>query len=891
MKDVQPQPVYLKDYRVPDFFIEETKLTFDLQEEFTRVVSKLVIRRNPEANNNNPLVLQGQDLKLEQVSIDNVPKSLSDYRLDDQLNGQSLIINIPDQCQLSCTTIIDPENNTSLEGLYQSSSMYCTQCEAEGFRKITFYLDRPDVMSVFTTKIIADQTAYPVLLSNGNLIDSGILPAGRHWVKWHDPFKKPAYLFALVAGDLAFIEDYFTTCSSRRVTIRIYVESKDLDKCDHAVNSLKKAMKWDEQVYGREYDLDIFMIVAVDHFNMGAMENKGLNIFNTSCVLANPKTATDADFQRIEAIVAHEYFHNWSGNRVTCRDWFQLSLKEGFTVFRDAEFSADMGSRPVKRIEDATLLRTLQFAEDAGPMRHPVQPSSYIEISNFYTLTVYEKGAEVVRMLSTLIGSVLFRKGSDLYFQRHDGQAVTIDEFIQAMADASSADLTQFKHWYTQAGTPSVEVTGKYDPDSYSYQLTLTQSCEDSDQPFHIPFAVGLVGESGCLPLNLSDNNTSRAEDKHFENTTTDLLELTRKQQTFIFIDVMEKPVPSLLRKFSAPVRVHYDYSRNDYLRLMAKDDDAFCQWDAGQQLAVSIIGDLVQMYNASGDTAIKDNSLHQGFKRILENPSLDKAMMSLMLTLPSEAYLSEIATIIDVDAIHHARSRLKESLANEFKALWWQLYSDLSTDRPYTIGADDIARRSLKNTALSYLMLLDDDSIHQCCYQQLGEADNMTDVMAALTAVCHSPLASVQAERERILDGFYQKWRHENLVINRWLQVQATAPDSYALDNVKRLMHHDSFDIKNPNKVRSLIGAFTNANAINFHQESGKGYAFLGEQIMVINDINPQIAARMLTPLTRWKKYSSARQLLMKQALERILNIPNLSKDVYEIASKSMQP
>jgi len=494
MKNPQPSAILLNDYQVPDFFIEKTDLVFSLREEVTKVTSTLLVKRNIQsARANTPLVLQGQGLSLQSLSIDGRELNSDEYILDDE----SLTIVIPDQCIITCVTEIKPHENTSLEGLYRSSDMYCTQCEAEGFRKITYYLDRPDVMSEFSTKIVADKTQYPVLLSNGNLMNQGELDNNLHWAQWHDPFKKPSYLFALVAGNLEYIEDVFTTSSGREVLLRIYVENKDIDKCDHAMASLKHAMKWDENVYGREYDLDIFMIVAVDDFNMGAMENKGLNIFNTSCVLAKPETTTDIGFQRVEAVIAHEYFHNWSGNRVTCRDWFQLSLKEGFTVFRDAEFSADMGSRAVKRIEDVTLLRTLQFAEDAGPMAHPVQPASFIEISNFYTLTIYEKGAEVVRMLHTLLGAEQFREGSDLYFQRHDGEAVTINDFIRAMEAVSQRDLTQFKHWYTQAGTPVLTVTGHYDADQEEYTVEVKQYCPDTPEatqedkkPYHLPLTL-----------------------------------------------------------------------------------------------------------------------------------------------------------------------------------------------------------------------------------------------------------------------------------------------------------------------------------------------------------------------------------------------------------------
>lgn len=894
MRDAQPQAIHLSDYQVPDFYIEKTDLVFELTELLTTVTSTLTLKRNPEAKNSNPLVLSGQELELVSLSIDGQKLNEDQYAIE----GEQLTVTVPDSCQLSCVTKILPQENTSLEGLYKSSGMYCTQCEAEGFRKITYYLDRPDVMSVFSTKIIADKKSYPVLLSNGNLIDQGEGFEGegteeggsdRHWVKWEDPFKKPAYLFALVAGKLEYIEDQFTTMSGRKVTLQIFVEEKDLDKCDYAMTSLKNAMRWDEEVYGREYDLDIFMIVAVDDFNMGAMENKGLNIFNTSCVLANAKTTTDAGFQRVEGVVAHEYFHNWSGNRVTCRDWFQLSLKEGFTVFRDQAFSADMGSPTVKRIEDVSLLRTLQFAEDAGPMAHPVQPPSFIEISNFYTLTIYEKGSEIVRMLHTLLGEKLFRAGSDIYFERHDGQAVTIDDFIAAMAEASGRDLRQFKHWYTQAGTPTLLIEDDYDEKAQTYSLTIKQVQADTPeskakdkQTLHMPIAMGLVGDAGCLALHPRDHSLQeQADNTHW------VLELSKAEQTFVFDKVIEKPVPSLLRNFSAPVKLEFNYTRDGYLQLLQNDSDGFSRWNASQQLAVSILQEQVAAHQEQQNCAI-DSRLSEGLKAILQDDSLDKAMVAYMLSLPSEAYLSEIASEIDVLAIHHARSNLRKHLAAALKDELWALYQSLNTKKAYEPTAIEIAERSLKNTALDYLMLLDESEFHQACVEQYYQADNMTDTMAALKSLVHSDFASLTQEQETVLAHFYDKWQHEPLVVNQWLVVQASIPKANTLDKVKFLLDHESFSIKNPNKVRSLIGVFSN-NAISFHQSDGAGYDFLAQQIIVLNKLNPQIASRLLTPLTRWKKHSEPRRTSMKKTLETILASDDLSKDVYEVLSKSL--
>jgi aminopeptidase N len=896
MKDVQPQTIYLSDYQVPDFLIEKTDLIFSLQETETTVTSTLLVKKNSASEKaNTPLILHGENLILQSIAIDGRELVEDEY----QLNAETLTLTVSDQCIITCVTVIKPQENTALEGLYKSSGMYCTQCEAEGFRKITYYLDRPDVMSVFSTKIIADKSQYPLLLSNGNLVNQGELEGNRHWAQWYDPFKKPAYLFALVAGDLSLVEDSFTTQSGRDITLRIYVEEKDVDKCDHAMQSLKRAMRWDEEVYGREYDLDLFMIVAVDDFNMGAMENKGLNIFNTSCVLAKPETTTDAGFQRVEGVVAHEYFHNWSGNRVTCRDWFQLSLKEGFTVFRDEEFSSDMGSRAVKRIEDVAFLRTMQFAEDAGPMAHPVQPPSVIEISNFYTLTIYEKGAEVVRMIHTLLGEGLFREGSDLYFQRHDGQAVTINDFIDAMETVSKRDFTQFKHWYTQAGTPVVTVSDSYNPESQRYTLTIKQTCPDTPEAteaqkhaFHFPLCMGLIAEGKNVPLILEGESV-----ESFSSVTNRLLEITEPEQTFVFTNVPSIPVPSLFRQFSAPVRLSIERTREEYSQLLAYDEDSFCRWDAGQQLAVSIIDELVIAYQQQTTVEI-DTALLDGLRVVLADKTLDKAMVSLLLTLPTEAYLSEIASVVDVDAIHFARQQLATFLAIGLYDDLLDCYKELNVEDVYQASADAIAQRGLKNTALSYLLLADtkqetssgESVIAEQCYQQFSVANNMTDSFAALKALVHHTSAdkTIETYQEKALTEFYTKWKHEGLVVNQWLSVQATVPRASTVDKVKSLMNHESFSMSNPNKVRALIGAFTQ-NLVAFHQASGEGYRFLAEQVIALNTTNPQIAARIIAPLTRWKKYDSNRQELMKTYLLQIKESPDLSKDVYEVVSKSL--
>ncbi len=881
--------VYLKDYQAPDFLIEKTELTFELDPLATRVTSRLHCTQNPERPSANSLFLQGEALTLISVSIDGQVLTASDY---EQTDEGLLLKSVPAAFILECVTDISPETNTSLEGLYKSRTMYCTQCEAEGFRKITYYLDRPDVLSEFTTTVIGDKAQFPILLSNGNLIDKGEKDNGLHYATWHDPFKKPAYLFALVAGDLEVVEDTFTTCNDRKVDLKIFVEEKDLDKCDHAMQSLKHSMRWDEEVYGREYDLDIFMIVAVDDFNMGAMENKGLNIFNTSCVLASPKTTTDAGFARVEGVVAHEYFHNWSGNRVTCRDWFQLSLKEGFTVFRDEEFSADMGSRTVKRVEDVNIMRTLQFAEDAGPMAHPVRPPSYMEISNFYTLTVYEKGAEVVRMYHTLLGAKAFREATDLYFDRHDGQAATIEHFIDAMQTVSGRDFSQFKRWYTQAGTPVVKASGEYDAASKRYTLTLEQYCPDTPEaksadkrPFHIPVDMSLLGEQGALPLVLKDDS---AQDLSLPEQTHRVLELTQARQQFVFANIPAEPVPVLFRSFSAPVKSAFPYKKVDLLKIIKQESDGFARYDAISQLSVIAIFDVMAALRKDEIWTLEPTLL-DAFQSLLSDKALDPAMVALMCQLPSLNYLSGLSAPIEVDLLHRAREALFIAIAEECADLWLATYHRCATQEPYQFNAEAVALRSLKNVALSYLMKGDAENALPLCLAQYEQADNMTDQAAALTVLVHSDSPALQSAQSKALNDFYQQWQHESLVVNVWLSIQASNPSHHGLKRVMSLIDHPAYDASNPNKIRSVVGVFCSQNLTHFHASDGSGYLFLTNQVLALNETNPQIASRLLAPLTKWRKYDVEQQSLMKAALEKIQAAPNLSKDVYEVVSKSL--
>jgi len=878
-KTQEPITIRLQDYKPTDYNIDSLQLDFDLLEEATRVRSALSIQRRAGVDAGTPLVLHGEKLKLISVAIDGETLNPSDYRVDEEC---LTITMAPEFFILEIETEINPKANTELSGLYISGGNFCTQCEAEGFRRITYMYDRPDVMAKYTTTITADKAKFPVLLSNGNCVDSGELEGGKHFAKWEDPHPKPTYLFALVAGDLACIKDQYTTVSGRVVDLRIYVQHHNKDQCGYAMRSLKKAMKWDEEVYGREYDLDIYMIVAVDDFNMGAMENKGLNVFNSKYVLAKPETATDNDFEGIQGVIGHEYFHNWSGNRVTCRDWFQLSLKEGFTVFRDQEFSADMGSRGVKRISEVNILRTAQFREDAGPMAHPVRPDSYVEINNFYTVTVYNKGAEVVRMLHQLLGPEQFRKGTDLYFQRHDGQAVTTDDFVKALEDASGEDFSHFKLWYSQAGTPRLEVQRKYDPGAKTYTVTIKQSCpptpgQKDKKAFHIPLAIGLLDNQGRdMSLQL------QGESEAIQGTR--ILQVREATQSFTFVNVTDNPVPSLLRGFSAPVKVDTDLSDDELCFLMAHDSDDFNRWEAGQRLAIKIFLALLEDLK-QGRPLQMNQAFITAIRKILEDESLDKALAAQAITLPSESYLTEFVQPIDPLAIHQIRHFMRKSLATALKNSLLAVYQANTDKGPYQIDAEAIGRRSLKNSCLYYLMELEDEAIKQSCMQQFDTANNMTDVIASLSALANCDCG----ERHDALDKFYVKWKGESLVMDKWLSIQATSRLPGTLAAVKALTGHEAFNIRNPNKVRALVGAFAHGNPVNFHDISGDGYEFVADYIVELNKLNPQIASRLTTVFTLWRKYDEQRQTLMKQQLERIKAQSDLSKDVYEIIIKSL--
>jgi aminopeptidase N len=880
MRTDNPKTIYLKDYQPPEYLVERVDLSFDLQEEYTQVESRLELRRNPACRlEHPPLRLDGEQLELQWLRLDGQALDPERYRFD----AESLTVpEVPERFVLESCVRIRPQDNTALEGLYRSGGMYCTQCEAEGFRRITYFPDRPDVMARFSTTISADKARFPVLLSNGNPVAEQALEDGRHRVRWEDPFPKPCYLFALVAGDLRFQRDSYTTLSGRQVDLRIYVEPENIDKCDHAMRSLKHAMAWDEREYGREYDLDIYMIVAVNDFNMGAMENKGLNVFNSKFVLARPETATDRDFQGIEGVIAHEYFHNWTGNRITCRDWFQLSLKEGLTVFRDQEFSADMGSRGVKRIEDVRLLRAHQFAEDAGPMAHPVRPDSYMEINNFYTVTVYEKGAEVVRMQRNLLGPALYRKATDLYFARHDGQAVTTDDFVKCMEDASGKDLSQFRRWYSQAGTPEVRVSAEYDPAGQSYTLNFEQSCpptpgQPDKAPLHIPLALGLLDrQGGELPLQLEGEAAPVGTER--------VLELKASSESFRFVGIQEPPVPSLLRGFSAPVTLEYAHSDAELMFLMAHDRDPFNRWDAAHTLAQRTLLHLLQRHRSGEELAVPDGFV-AAFRTALTDQGADQALLSEVLTLPSEANLGDQLEVVDVEGIHEVREWLKTYLARELKEELLAVYRANGSSAPYAIEPADIARRSLKNLALNYLMQLEDADVRELCMYQFQTGNNMTDRMAALTALANCDCA----ERPQALAAFESLWRDDPLVMDKWFSVQANAKLPGTLQAVKQLMLHPAFSLRNPNKVRSLVGVFCSANLTGFHAADGSGYAFLADQVIALDKLNPQVAARMLRLMSRWRRYDPVRQQLMQAEFERVLAQPGLSRDVFEIASKSL--
>ncbi len=860
------QTQYLKDYQPPAYLVEKVDLTFVLAEQGTQVRSRLGFRWNPDGQAG-PLVLNGEGLKTLSVQLDGCLLAAEKYVLSD---NQLRIDQVPESFELETLVQIAPESNTALEGLYRSSGMFCTQCEAEGFRRITWYPDRPDVMAPFRVRIEADRAQYPVLLSNGNPIEQGELAEGRHYAVWDDPFPKPCYLFALVAGDLAYIEDWHQTPSGRRVRLGIYSEAKHIDQCWHAMASLKKAMAWDEARYGRECDLDVYNIVAVEHFNMGAMENKGLNIFNAKFVLASTETATDTDFLGVEAVIAHEYFHNWTGNRITCRDWFQLSLKEGFTVYRDQEFSADMGSRALKRIEDVRMLRAHQFAEDAGPMAHPVRPQSYEEINNFYTLTVYEKGAELVRMQARLLGEA-FRRATDLYFERHDGQAVTTDDFVRCMADASGRDLSQFQHWYDYAGTPKLEISGDYAADRRQYGLTVRQTVPDtpgqSDKPaFHIPLAVGLLDESG----------------KDLLPEGTRLLELRETEQRVLFDDIPSTPTPSLNRGFSAPVKLAFDYSDETLMFLMARDSDGFNRWDAAQILMQRLLLTMVDQHGA-GQVMSVPSGFIQAIGQALSDGAAEPGLLAETLSLPSESYLGDQMAVVDVEGIHAARQQLRSVIGHDLRQSWLDLCHG-SKAAGDDLSPQAMGNRQLRNLALSYLMAAEDGEALSLCQTQFEQGENMTQVLAALRLLVNSP----QADRETALATFEARWCDHPLVMDKWFGVQSSSqlPDTLAV--VNKLMVHPAFSLKVPNRLRSVISSFC-ATPIHFHAADGSGYAFLAEQVRALDALNPQVAARLCRTLAKWRRYDEGRQQQMRQALEGIRAGGELSRDVSEVVSKSL--
>ena len=874
------QTIYLKDYQPPTYLVDAIDLHVELDPNRTRVRTRLQMRVNPAATDpSGSLTLDGRHLELCHVKLDGRELTTAEYLLD----GQGLTVpGVPEQFTLDTLVEINPEANTALEGLYRASGIFCTQCEAQGFRKITFYPDRPDVMARYTTTLVGHRDSTPVLLANGNLTASGALDDGRHFATYEDPFPKPSYLFAMVAGPLTVIEDNFVTMSGRTVSLQIFVEERNRYKCDHAMASLKNAMRWDEESYGLEYDLDEYKVVAVDDFNMGAMENKGLNVFNSKYVLARPETATDADFQGIEGVIAHEYFHNWTGNRVTCRDWFQLSLKEGLTVFRDQEFSAEMGSRAVKRISDVRLLRNIQFPEDAGPMAHPVRPEAYIEINNFYTATVYNKGAEVIRMYQTELGEEGFRRGIDLYFARHDGQAVTTDDFLAAMADANGADLNQFRLWYSQAGTPLLDVSSVYDESSREFRLHVRQSCPDTPgqtgkQPFLIPLQVGLLGADGHdLPLQLD------GEDLPYGTSRT--LQITADDQQFVFVNLPVAPVPSLLRGFSAPVKIRYAYSRQELAFLFAHDSDAFNRWDAGQRLATEVLLEMIAESARGGQPQAPADFL-LAFRTALTDRSADPALLALALTLPGEMELAEAMTIADPGAIHRARQTLRSALALELHGEFTVVMVDMQDHGLYSLEPMAIGRRSLKNLCLGYLALLDKRDVQQVCFDQFIDANNMTDRLAALTCLVHNNLP----KWEEALAAFYHHFEDDPLVVDKWFTLQATSPQPETLVRVRELMGHPAFTMLNPNRVRALVGAFAHGNPALFHDLSGAGYAFVTDRVLELDALNPQVAARMMAPLSRWRRYDRNRQTLMRQQLERLRAQAELSSDVGEIVQKSL--
>ncbi|CAA0812156.1 Peptidase M1 family protein [Striga hermonthica] len=891
-----PKEIFLKDYKQPDYFFEKVDLSFTLGEEKTIVSSKIVVYPRIEGSSS-PLVLDGVDLKL--ISLKTNSKELKDG--DFHLDSRHLTISSPPvgKFTLEIVTEIHPQSNTSLEGLYKSSGNFCTQCEAEGFRKITYYQDRPDIMAKYTCRIEGDKSLYPVLLSNGNLIEQGDLDGNKHYAVWEDPFVKPCYLFALVAGQLVSRDDTFTTRLGRKVLLRIWTPAQDLPKTAHAMYSLKAAMKWDEDVFGLEYDLDLFNIVAVPDFNMGAMENKSLNIFNSKLVLASPETATDADYAAILGVIGHEYFHNWTGNRVTCRDWFQLSLKEGLTVFRDQEFSSDLGSRTVKRIADVSTLRIYQFPQDSGPMAHPVRPHSYIKMDNFYTgkslflfffFPVYEKGAEVVRMYKTLLNSSGFRKGMDLYFKRHDGQAVTCEDFFAAMRDANGADFANFLLWYSQAGTPRLKVVTAYNTETKTYSLKFSQEIPPTPgqpvkEPMFIPVALGLLDSNGKdIPLSSLYHNGQLTEiAKDCQPVYTTVLRVTKKEEEFVFNDVHERPVPSILRGYSAPVRLDSDLTDADLYFLLANDSDEFNRWEAGQVLARKLMLSLVSDYQQNKPLVLNPQFV-SGVKSILCDSKLDKEFIAKAITLPGEGEIMDMMEVADPDAVHAVRAFIRKQLASELTPELLHTVQSNRSSEAYVFDHPNMARRALKNVALAYLGSIEDEEITQLALHEYNIATNMTEQFAALAALNQKPGKT----RDEVLADFYKKWQHDFLVVNKWFALQAMSDIPGNVENVRKLLNHPAFDLRNPNKVYSLIGGFC-GSPVNFHAKDGSGYKFLGEMVVQLDKLNPQVASRMVSAFSRWKRYDETRQNLAKAQLEIILSANGLSENVFEIASKSL--
>ncbi len=884
----EPRPVFRKDYRPPAFLVDTVELDFELAPGATRVRSRLSLRRNPEGPAEEDLFLHGEDLELLALRLDGEP--LEPGRYEQTAEGLT-VRSVPGAFTLETEVRIRPEENTRLEGLYRSQGTWCTQCEAEGFRRITFHLDRPDVLSRYTVTITGDPAECPVMLSNGNRVAEEELADGRRRVRWVDPFPKPSYLFALVAGRLECRRDRFTTRSGREVELEIWVQPRDLDKTAHAMESLKAAMRWDEETFGLEYDLDNYMIVAVPDFNMGAMENKGLNIFNTKYVLARPDTATDDDYEGILGVIGHEYFHNWTGNRVTCRDWFQLSLKEGLTVYRDQRFSSDLGSAPVKRIQDVDLLRTRQFPEDAGPMAHPVRPESYIEMNNFYTLTVYYKGAEVVRMYERILGREGFRRGMDLYFERHDGQAVTCDDFRRAMADANGVDLERFDRWYSQAGTPRVRASGHWEPETGRYRLDLEQDCpptpgQERKEPFPIPVLTALLGrESGrLLPLCREGEDGGAAPRER-------VLLLEEERASFVFTGLEEEPVPSLLRDFSAPVRLEMERPREDLALLLARDTDGFQRWDAAQVLYEQAILEGARRFR-EGRALEPDPLLSGAFGSLVEEagqPEADRSLLACILRLPALEYLLERQETADVEALHEARRFLRRSLAEEHGAALEVLYDRLrSAGRAMEERHDQeaIGLRRLQNACLAWLAARERPEDVERAFQQFQEARTMTDSLAALSVLAHLEVP----EREQALAAFYERWKEEALVLDKWFAVQAGSTLPGTLERVQALLGHPAFDLRNPNKVRALLGTFAQANPLRFHAPDGSGYAFLADRILELDPLNPQVAARLAGAFGRWRRFPPEQGEKARAALERILAREGLSRDVYEIVSKSLE-